>query len=458
MAELNTPSGMRDFLPEVMQRREYALDIIKSVFRQWGFTPLETPAMERWETLSGKYGEEGEKLIYHCFNSGNLPDQAGQSLQFSRRERPELALRYDLTVPLARVMAMYGHTIAKPFKRYQIQPVWRGDRPGAGRFREFVQCDVDVIGSKSLLVEAELIALNHEVLTRLGFQDFTIRINHRLVLLGFLEELGLEPGQAGTVLIGIDKLDKLPSEKVQRELEAKGIPSEKAKKILAMVSFSRQNPYQNVFAEQNLSSPQAKEGIEQLTRLQDLLRCSFHLPKEHLEIDFSLARGLDYYTGTIFETVTAAQVGSIGGGGRYDKLIETLSDGKVDLPAAGTSLGLDRLLAAMEHLNLFAQRPSQKKILVTYFTDQELAQASLQLVSQLRAADLKAEIYYGESNFSSNALRKQLGYANAKGITHVLVLGPDELQRGKVTLKALAERTQETLPLHEVVTHLVERP
>ncbi len=452
MAELDTPSGMRDFLPDVMQRREYVLETIKNTFQQWGFLPLETPSMERWETLAGKYGEEGEKLIYHCFNSGNLPSEPGQTVQFSRQERPELALRYDLTVPTARVMAMYGQTLAKPFKRYQIQPVWRGDRPGAGRFREFVQCDVDVIGSTSLLVEAELVAMNEAIFTRLQVPDFTIRVNHRQILRGLVEAVGLAPHREGTVLTAIDKLDKLPPAKVSAELIAKGISPEATEQLLAFVQI-KGTPTEVLAQAQTILSQSVigREGLAELTRLDDLL-CGYQLT--HYQIDLSLARGLDYYTGTIFEIVTSAKVGSVGGGGRYDQLISTLSARRADFPAAGTSIGLDRLITAMEQLNLFAQLPQPQRILVTYFTDAALAAVSLDLARQLRAVGLNTEIYYGDTVFSPNALRKQLGYANSKQMSHVIVLGPDEVQQGQVALKDLQQRQQVTLAISEVVAHL----
>ncbi|WP_287131303.1 histidine--tRNA ligase [Candidatus Cyanaurora vandensis] len=452
MAELDTPSGMRDFLPEVMQLREYAIETIKGVFRQWGFLPLETPAMERWETLAGKYGEEGEKLIYHGFNSGNLGDEP---LYFSRKERPELALRYDLTVPLARVMAMYGHKLAKPFKRYQVQPVWRGDRPGAGRFREFVQCDVDVIGSTSLLVEAELIAATHEILTRLGFPDFKIRLNHRQVLRGMIETVGLDPSQESTVLTAIDKLDKLPPEKVRRELEAKGIPTAAAQELLRIVTLHPAHPDWPNFVTQLSQSPSGQHGLAQLTEILALLQ-AYGLPAAHYALDLSLARGLDYYTGAIFETIIpTAQVGSVGGGGRYDGLISTLSGGRVDLPAAGTSLGLDRLLTAMENLGLTTAKTQSQKILVTHFSEPTLRALSLRFTRELRQAGLAVEIYYGDNPFSPNELRRQLSYAEKKAMTHALIIAPDEATQGQVALKNLTQRQQLTLTFDQVVPHLV---
>ncbi len=454
MAELDTPSGMRDFLPEQMQRREYVIETIKAVFRQWGFLPLETPSMERWDTLKGKYGEEGEKLIYHCFNSGNLPAEPGAQLTFSREERPDLALRYDLTVPLARVMAMFGHKLPKPFKRYQIQPVWRGDRPGAGRFREFWQCDVDVIGSLSPLVEVELIAVTHECLTRLGFQDFRIRLNHRQVLLGLIEAVGLDPALEGTVLTAIDKLDKLPPGKVHRELVAKGIDSSVATQLLDLVLLQGTSAEILAVAQEKLAvSAQAQAGLTQISWILAQL-AQMGLPEAHYTFDLTLARGLDYYTGMIFETVTKADIGSIGGGGRYDHLIQTLSGGKVDLPAAGTSLGLDRLITAMELLDLFAQRPIPTKVLVTYFTDPELACLSLQLAAQIRAQGLDCELFYGEEAFNPNALRKQLGYADKRSCTHVLILGPEEYSRGEVVLRVMRSRQQEAVPISGVVDRL----
>ncbi len=464
MAELGIMGGTRDFLPDKMIRREYVIDKLKQIFRKYGFEPLETPSIERWETLAGKYGEEGEKLIYHVINSGSLEG-------FKPGEHAEHALRYDLTVPLARVMGMYGgemvpdpgnpkksvHRLPRPFKRYQIQPVWRGDRPGAGRFREFFQCDCDVVGAESLLVEAELIAIGVEAFKSLGFSDFTVKMNHRKLLLGLIEWAGVSREREAAVLSSIDKLDKLTPAQVQAELQEKGLSAPQVDRLFKVLSLEGSTDALLDQAGDLLSdSAAAAAGLKDLRQILEYLE-ALGVDANHYRVDLSLARGLDYYTGTIFETVTAAGVGSVGGGGRYDRLIYDLSGGKADLPACGTSFGLDRLLEAMDQLDLLGQVTRPSEILVLRFTDPGVETATLTLVRELRAADIRAEIGYYDSPFTPDGMRSQLGYANEKGIAYAVILGPDEVSQGVIALRDLRTRRQEKIALGSALSEIVKR-
>ncbi len=477
MTELGIMGGTRDFLPQEMNRREYVIDRMKQVFRKYGFEPLETPSIERWETLAGKYGEEGEKLIYHVISSGKLREALKQEtdepnflVSYLNEAESRLALRYDLTVPLSRVMGMYGdqtypdpsdakgkrqlRKLARPFKRYQIQPVWRGDRPGAGRYREFFQCDVDVIGAESLLVEAELVAIGSEILSSLGFPSFTIRMNHRKLLTGLIQWSGIPKNQEAVALTAVDKLDKATPEEVQQELLAKNCAKETVEKLFKVIGLEGNSLEVLAQAQELLvESPLALAGIQDLEKVLGHLK-DYEVPEQNYKVDLTLARGLDYYTGTIFETVTPANIGSIGGGGRYDRLIHDLSDGKIDLPAVGTSFGLDRLLTALEMLDLLQTVPPISEVLVTRFTDPGAATLGLNLTKQLRHEGIRTEIFYGDEPFSPNEMRKQLGYANEKKITYVLILGPSEIESGVVALRNMNDRSQQMVPLNEIVSLL----
>lgn len=464
MEELGIMGGTRDFLPDVMICREYVIDTLRQLFRKYGFEPLETPAIERWATLAGKYGEEGEKLIYHLVSSGSLDDlKAGT--------RPEHALRYDLTVPLARVVAMYGEQmlidpqnpkkqvrrLPRPFKRYQVQPVWRGDRPGQGRYREFYQCDADVVGSTSLLVEAELIALVVEAFTALGFEDFTVKINHRQLLRGLIERAGIAIEREATVLSSIDKLDKLSPEAVRAELSSKGIAPDAIDKLFGVIGLSGDSQALLEQAGTLLAGqPTAETGMAELLRLLGYLE-ALAVDARHYRVDLALARGLDYYTGSIWEVVTATPVGSVGAGGRYDGLISALSGGRVDQPACGTSFGLDRLVAAMEYLGLLRQISRPTEVLVLRFTDPGAEEILLGLTRDLRAAGIHTEIGYNDAPFTPDGMRSQLGYANEKGIAYAVIAGPDELAQGVLTLRDLATRKQERLSIEAAARSIVAK-
>jgi histidyl-tRNA synthetase len=324
----NPARGMRDFLPDDVRRRQYVIGVIADVYQRYGFEPLETPAVENIETLMGKYGEEGDRLIFRILKRG----------EEGRTGEADLALRYDLTVPLARVVAQYRAQLPKFFKRYQVQPVWRADRPQKGRFREFYQCDVDAIGSTSLLIEADLLAAASEVLTRLGFDNFRIRLNHRKTLSAVLTTAGVPSSLHGAALVALDKLDKTSAESVAADLIERGIAADAANALLARLSAG-------------LTDDVALEGADDLRQIERL--CAETSAAGRIQIDLSLARGLSYYTGAIFEIAVPDLAGSLGGGGRYDELIGMFLGQQV--PACGISLGLERILVVMGERGMFPE-------------------------------------------------------------------------------------------------------
>ncbi len=420
--------GTRDFLPEQMIKRNYVINIIKRVFEKYGFEPLETPTIELWETLSGKYGEEGDRLTY----------------RFTDRGDREVGLRYDLTVPMARVVAMYPQ-IPKPFKRYQIQPVWRADKPQKGRYREFYQCDVDIIGSASMLADAEIVAIIYETLQKLGFSGFKIRINNRKVLSGLTEISGAGIEKEVEICRAIDKFDKIGLEGVQGELEKRGIPADARERILNYLEISgsnqeRLNQLEKAFADSEIGL----EGLAELRELFGFLK-EYEIPDEFLLFDLYLARGLDYYTGPIYETVVEEpRIGSITGGGRYDRLIGLFSG--QDQPATGTTIGLERIITVMEELNMFPENlRTSVQVLVTVF-DRDSLPYSIKIARTLRDAGINTDLYTGKSK-----LRGQFGLANDKGIPLVLIAGPDEIQNRLVNIKDMRSGAQQQVDLAEMV-------
>ncbi len=424
--------GTRDFLPEQMVKRNYVINIIKEIFEKFGFEPLETPTLELWETLSGKYGEEGDRLTY----------------RFIDRGQREVGLRYDLTVPLSRVVAMYPQ-IPKPFKRYQIQPVWRADKPQKGRFREFYQCDVDIVGSPSVLADAEIIAVIYHALQRLHFQKFTIRINSRKILSGITEISGAGSDADIEVSRAIDKLDKIGLEGVRQELLKRGISPEGTERILNILNISGNNTERlQQTAELLRESQVGSEGVREIEELFGYLEM-YEIPRDFLLFDLYLARGLDYYTGPIFETVVEEpRIGSITGGGRYDKLIGLFSG--QDHPATGSSIGLERIITVMDELNMFpAHLRTPVQVLVTVF-DSSTLPYSIRLANQLRGAGINTDLYTGKSK-----LRGQFGLANDKGIPLVLIAGPDEMQAEQVTIKDMRSGTQQSVSLNEMVEKVI---
>ncbi len=430
--------GMRDFLPDDIRRRQYVIDVVRRVYERYGFEPLETPALENIETLTGKYGEEGNKLIYKVLRRGE-GEATGEA---------DLALRYDLTVPLARVVADNRGTLPKFFKRYQIQPVWRADRPARGRFREFYQCDVDAIGSTSPVVEVEMIAAVSDVLRALGFSDFDVQLNHRALLTGLLEAAGIERAKHGDALVAIDKLDKIGRDKVAAELVARGIASASAETALSAF----ENPDQ--VDQLVLKSEEGRAALANLAVIRAL--CHATAANGHVTFTPRLARGLSYYTGAIMEIAVPDLAGSLGGGGRYDALIGMFSGEQI--PACGFSLGLERILVVMGERGMFPEsvQSGGPDVLVTIF-DAPLTAESLRLAGELRAANLRVEVY-PEALRNGKDLGKAFKYADGRKARFVTVLGQDELTNGNVKIKHLTTGQQETVARGSVASSLAHRP
>ncbi|MBI4487140.1 MAG: histidine--tRNA ligase [Acidobacteria bacterium] len=429
--------GTRDFLPADVRRREYVIDVVRQVYEAYGFEPLETPAFENIETLLGKYGDEGNKLIFKILKRGEREAEGDA----------DLALRYDLTVPLARVIAQYQHELPKFFKRYQIQPVWRADRPARGRFREFYQCDIDAVGSTSPVVEADILGAVADVLTRLGFTDFVIRLNHRGLLSALLDTAGVPAAQHGDALPAIDKLDKIGQEGVVKELAARGIEAATAGKLLASLTM----PGEGALAALGLSLKEHQPGAAAVDELSTIVRLSASTPAAgKTRVDPSLARGLSYYTGAIME-IAVEGIGSLGGGGRYDNLIGTFL-GK-DIPACGFSLGLERIIVVMTERKMFPESiaGAPVDVMVTVWNDDSRADA-LALASELRQGGLRVELYP-----EPDKLGKQFKYAGSRNVPFVAIVGDDERAKGEVALKDLRRGEQENVPRAEAASRLRRR-
>src|SRR5688572_7258440 len=445
--------GMRDFLPEDVRRRQYVIDIVRRVYERYGFEPLETPALENIETLTGKYGEEGNKLIYKVLRRGE-GEASGET---------DLALRYDLTVPLARVVAEHRGTLPRFFRRYQIQPVWRADRPAKGRFREFYQCDVDAIGSASPVVEAEICAAAADVLTELGFDDFYMRFNHRGLLAAVLDGSGVPEALHGTTLVALDKLDKIGMPGVAAELGERGIDAAATAALGRVIEgslaagTSGRGPLAALdFVEQFVAQGgKAESAAGPLANLREIIRLSQGTHAgPRLRFDPCLARGLSYYTGAIMEMVVPDLRGSLGGGGRYDNLVGMFLGQAV--PACGFSLGLERILVVMAEREMFppSVQASPADVMVAVFAAADGPQV-LALAALLRAEGVRVLVYP-----EADKLGKQIKYADARGIPLVAMLGADEMAAGTVTIKHLAAQTQTTYPqsaagaaIREVLTH-----
>ncbi len=448
MAKINTAplSGMRDFLPLDVLRRNYVIDIIERVYQSYGFEPLETPTMERLSTLLGKYGEEGDQLIFRVL-------KRGEKLEEALREDPtqdsisDAGMRYDLTVPLARVVAHYRADLPRIFKRYQIQPVYRADRPAKGRYREFFQCDVDIVGSSSRTVEAEVLNAGAQVLLDLGFgarHPFALRLNHRGVLRGLMEVAGVPPALADSALVAIDKLDKIGPDGVRAELDARDIaPAVAATLLETMQAAPTGNAAMLEWLAQVLApSPAAVAAVAELRQV--LAYCQGGPAADYLRIDPYLARGLSYYTGPIFEIEFPGYSGSGGGGGRYDDLIGMFSGQSI--PACGFSLGLERILLYLEEQQMFPARlAGQPQVLVTLYDDATTA-ASLRLAQRLRAAGLRADLYPDQDRYG-----KQFKYADERKIRYALLVGPREVEAGVVAVKDLASGEQVDVSDAEIV-------
>ena len=414
---------MRDFLPEDVRRREHVINVVKRVYERYGFEPLETPAVENIETLLGKYGEEGNKLIFKILKRGEH-EATGQA---------DLALRYDLTVPLARVVAEHQAKLPRLFKRYQIQPVWRADRPARGRFREFYQCDVDTLGSRSPAVEAELCAASADVLMELGFKDFVIRINHRQLLTALLDAAGVAESLHGETLVALDKLDKIGPEGVAGELAARGIAREAGQTLLALFTAGTDLESLRTFLTSDSEGGRAVDNLRAVMALAEGT-----LAGQRLRLDPSLARGLSYYTGAIMEINVADLAGSLGGGGRYDNLVGMFSGQSV--PACGFSLGLERILVVMTERGMFpaALAMTPADVMVAAFDASGTVHA-MRLADDLRRHGLRVLVYP-----DADKIGKQIKYADSRGIPFVALLGDNEIQAGTVTVKNLAAQTQQT--------------
>lgn len=423
------PRGMRDILPEQMILRQYVMGVIEKAFQAYGFEPLETPAVELRSVLMGKYGEDAERLIYDVYHEGG---------------KEELALRYDLTVPLTRVIAM-NPGLRLPFKRYQIAPVWRAERPAKGRYRQFYQCDADIVGVASMLADAEIITLVHDILQRLGFSHYTIRINHRQLLVGLGEYCGIEGEAAGALYRSIDKLAKIGEEGVKEELRAGGIPDDVSSRLLALLRLEGSNAELIADMKKRLAHiPVAMQGLNELDELLTYLD-EFGVPEQYYQIDFSMVRGLSYYTGPIFETVVQEpKIGSITGGGRYDELIGLFTNRS--LPVTGTTIGIERIIDVIEELHMYPTSLGRTvaQVLVTIFDSSTRAE-SLRLSSELRRQGFNVETFFGESKLS-----RQIRYASEKGIPFLAILGPDELKDGQVTLRDMGRGIQETVARSQV--------
>jgi histidyl-tRNA synthetase len=423
--------GARDFLPEQMLHRERITSVMREVFKKYGFAPIETPAIEYLDVLTGKYGEDADRLIY--------------KLNYKTGEKDEAALHYDLTVPFSRVVAM-NPDLPMPFKRYQIQPVWRADRPQPhqGRFREFYQCDIDAVGSTSMLIDAELVAITYEVLSKLGFTTFLIKINNRKILNGITQYAGLDASLTQEVCRSIDKLDKMPWSEVEKELREKQLPDSGIEKLAYLLNQSLD--LESLETELG-HIPLAIEGINETREMFRYLNL-LGVDSNNYTFDLSLARGLDYYTGPIFETKLTDQphMGSLTGGGRYDGLIGMFT-GK-EMPSAGTTLGLDRIFTAMQQLNMLPEVKTSTQVLIARFSEATL-DACLKLAAALRNQGINTEVYPENAK-----LKKQFTYADKKAIPFMIIIGEEELANGNVALKNMINGEQKVLSISDCIEEL----
>ena len=439
------PKGTRDFSPEEMMRRTYIFDTIRGVFRLFGYAPLETPSMENLSTLLGKYGDEGDKLLFKILNSGDYGAKLSEEELRQASKISEKGLRYDLTVPFARYVVQHQNEIVFPFKRYQIQPVWRADRPQKGRYREFYQCDVDVIGSKSLLSEVELVDIVARVFAKLGI-SVTLKMNNRKILFGIAESIG-HADKMIDITVAIDKLDKIGLDNVKNELRERGIDDEAINKLQPILELSGTNAEKLCKLSEVIgSSETGMLGIEEMrTIFGHIERLGIALTPE---LDLSLARGLNYYTGAIFEVkANDFAIGSISGGGRYDDLTGIF--GMPGMSGVGISFGADRIYDVMLGLNLFPEELAcSTKVLFIKLGEAE-AEASMRIMGTLRNNGVAAEIYP-----ESAKMKKQMEYANRRGIPYVVIIGSEELGEGIATIKDMRTGEQAKVRFEEVVEHI----
>lgn len=450
----STPKGTRDFGPEEVARRNFIFSIIKEVFSLYGFQPIETPSFENSETLLGKYGEEGDRLIYRILNSGDYLSKVDAQTYEEKNSLKmssiisDRALRYDLTVPFARFVVQHQNDLVFPFKRYQIQPVWRADRPQKGRFREFYQCDADVIGSDSLWQEVEFIRLYDTVFDRLGLKGVSIKINNRKILSGIAEIIGAEE-RLIDFTVALDKLDKIGVEGVEAEMKEKGISEEAVEKLSPLLNLSGGPSEKLVEMKAFLKDSEiGKEGVEELEFVVDTIG-ELGLKSSSLVVDITLARGLNYYTGIIIEigAPEGVKMGSIGGGGRYDDLTGIF--GLKNMSGVGISFGLDRIYLVMEELDLFPEAiTGGSDVLFINFGDKEALYA-LKAVMSLRENGVKAELYPDQDRMG-----KQMGYADRRKIPFTVLAGEKEMEKNVFTLKNMNSGDQQTLGLEELIAEV----
>ncbi len=448
------PKGTRDFSPTEVARRQYIMQTIRHGFEKFGFHPIETPSFENLDTLLGKYGEEGDRLIFKILNSGDYLSKVDETVLESKNslkltsQISEKALRYDLTVPFARYVVMHQNELDFPFKRYQMQPVWRADRPQKGRYREFYQCDADVIGSKSLWQEVEFVTLYDRVFTALGVNGVTIKLNNRKILAGIAEVIDASD-KLIDFTVALDKLDKIGEEGVRKEMNEKGITTEAIDKVKALFNFT--GTFEEKLAKLRVMLASSEEGLKGVEELAFVGRevALIGLQTAKLNLDVTLARGLNYYTGAIFEigAPETVQLGSIGGGGRYDDLTGIF--GLKDMSGVGISFGLDRIYLVMEELNLFPETVSaSSKVMFLNMGEEEMSYG-VQAVMKLRDAGIRTEVYPDKAKVG-----KQFQFADKKGIPYAVLVGSQEIADQKYTLKELASGEQEVLSLEELIAKL----
>ena len=444
--QINTIKGMRDFSSSVMFRRNYIFSVIKTTFEKYGFSPIETPAMERLETLSGKYGDEGDKLIFKVLNSGDFLSKIELDNNITSntlsKQISQKALRYDLTVPLARYVVKNRNDIIFPFKRYQIQNVWRADRPQKGRFREFFQCDADIIGTKSLISEIELIQLYDEIFSCLSIPNINICINNRKVLIGMVEVMNA-CSLFNEIVIILDKIDKIGLEEVKKEISLLGVKAESIEILDKFLSIKKITELKELLC----SSKIGIQGIEELEFIFKNLE-NLGLKTSKLKFDITLARGIDYYTGCILEVKQKnINIGSLGGGGRYDDL--TALFGLNDVSGVGVSFGVDRIYIVMDELNLFPLDIDKTiKVLITNFGEDEQIYC-LDVLQKLRNEGISSELYP-----SISKMKKQMNYADKRGVEYVLIIGEDEMVNGKVGVKEMITGKQREMELSEFINEI----
>lgn len=455
MQKPSNPQGTRDFGPEVMRKRNIILDTIQGVFKKYAFEPLETPAIENLSMLTGKYGDEGDKLLYKIRSNREIvheiDDEKAQKITelFPDRWIPgksKLGLRYDLTVPFARFVVQHRNEISFPFRRYQIQPVWRADRPQKGRFREFTQCDADCIGSSSLIHEADLIHIYDEVFNKLGLSKAIVKLNHRKFLEAMVDELSLDfPVSRFTSTL--DKLDKIGKDGVINELINAGVSEIKCKQLFELITISDLN--ETILDKLTSSFNQNALAMAAIGDLRELVRFLGNSPRSiKLELDLSLARGLDYYTGCIFEAVIPdSEIGSVSGGGRYDNLTDIF--GLKDVSGVGISFGVDRIYEILDSQNLWPNANSNNQSVLICHFDQETQEFGVRVAQKLRQSEISVLVYPDKKR-----INKQLDFANNKGFSHAIVIGQDEMESGILTLKDLFSGDQMKLSIEDCISQL----